>query len=378
MLAPPEKVLAPPEKVLAPPEKVQSTGSTFVWIPDDTKSALAGEIPAKDSKGKLQEFLCTICLTHAFQTAVVTPCGHIFHLTCIKGAVAGATGYRPAKCPNCRELLPAGQPWREAPLCVKRFMDRAEVECPQGCGAELVFEDLERHVSGPGGCPNTTLRCGNKGCEAAFKRADEAQHREQCVHAIVSCAKCGDEVPRSALQRHDAQECPERAVKCPHCGAEGVAFCRMEQHKRECTGPLQVRHAAQLMESLLELRGLVKRQQDQIEKQQEFCSCMGRQLAAMGVPLCVAVRSAERPQLSGLYSLLGERAHGAAVWGRGGDRVLRSKAGYWLVQGEAHGDGGSLGSAASTAHSPADVVQWQCGSDAAGWAAAPGTTVEGR
>eukprot|EP00756_Hemistasia_phaeocysticola_P024276 Hpha_TRINITY_DN15939_c1_g5::TRINITY_DN15939_c1_g5_i1::g.71703::m.71703/K10393/KIF2_24, MCAK; kinesin family member 2/24 len=101
-------------------------------------------------------------------------------------------------------------------------------KCP-GCGAEKRnVAALEAHKEE---CGLLVIACDY--CPASFKRKDQEKHSQGCAKFPVECKQCNESVPREALKRHQAQECPKGETSCLFCRAK-LTRDELEAHKKVC------------------------------------------------------------------------------------------------------------------------------------------------
>eukprot|EP01062_Namystynia_karyoxenos_P057894 TRINITY_DN4909_c0_g1_i7.p1 TRINITY_DN4909_c0_g1~~TRINITY_DN4909_c0_g1_i7.p1 ORF type:complete len:244 (+),score=57.10 TRINITY_DN4909_c0_g1_i7:91-732(+) len=145
-------------------------------LPDKVTDALAGHIEALGRPQELEEFVCHVCKDHAFGSPVSTTCdaGHLFHEECIERWLQDKTS-----CPVCRQELPT-EKFRAVQTFVRSTINRAEVQCPQRCGATFPFDKLQHHIVAV--CPNTDFACANQGCGVYGSRLHITEHTPSCPH----------------------------------------------------------------------------------------------------------------------------------------------------------------------------------------------------
>ena len=142
---------------------------------------------------------CAICLS-VLKDPYQTPCGHRFCSKCIRPVMASDNSV----CPTDRKEISAGNTFPDN--AVKLQINGLKVRCPMAA----------------------------QGCEWTGELCNEAAHLSRCSHARVECRLCGESVPRDALQRHSAAECPSRPVQCEYCHCR-VPYSQMKQHYfQEC------------------------------------------------------------------------------------------------------------------------------------------------
>eukprot|EP01062_Namystynia_karyoxenos_P030288 TRINITY_DN22639_c0_g1_i1.p1 TRINITY_DN22639_c0_g1~~TRINITY_DN22639_c0_g1_i1.p1 ORF type:complete len:482 (+),score=117.16 TRINITY_DN22639_c0_g1_i1:86-1531(+) len=374
------------------PEEVRTPEGERFNLSQKTTDALAGQIDAADSGPHTEELQCSVCHHPCFKCPVQTPCQHIFHRDCIEQYVQARQQRKHGKggrsCPICRSRLP--DPLEDAPLAIRGMLNKTKVNCPQGCGKEVPFEQLHKHVHDEDGCPFTPLVCGNGTCGASYLRRDAPAHRRTCGHAIVPCGSCGEKLRRASLQAH------EKKTTCPYCQKQGIPGCCLDAHMhKECTGAMPVHHHMRMMQELRQLQhqmqslqhvlghtgtqfrdvALPKSLRDLLavdgaryelrvdgidtpfvlhrEDGRLFTDCSAyrgaqpvclsiaghstppqegtteEELQQEGEPPVLVVASLERPQCAGRYTKLKDRVNGKAVWGCGNNRILMHSSTHW-------------------------------------------------
>eukprot|EP01062_Namystynia_karyoxenos_P055228 TRINITY_DN459_c0_g1_i2.p1 TRINITY_DN459_c0_g1~~TRINITY_DN459_c0_g1_i2.p1 ORF type:complete len:537 (+),score=133.83 TRINITY_DN459_c0_g1_i2:93-1703(+) len=237
-----------------------------------TLDALAGLVDAADTAGVMEELVCAVCTHPGFKCPVQAPCEHVFHRTCIEESAAKPG----SKCPVCRVDLPAGGGLKDASLPIRGMLNRAKVKCPQGCGHEVPFEQLHKHIHDEGGCPLTPLICCNGTCGASYLRRDAAAHRKSCSHAIVRCGACGQKLRRAELQSHESK------INCPHCHKQGIYGCGMDAHMHtECTGAVPMHVVMRMMQ---EMRQELHQQQHKMHSVQHILEHTGTKIHDLVLP----------------------------------------------------------------------------------------------
>eukprot|EP01062_Namystynia_karyoxenos_P032622 TRINITY_DN24050_c0_g1_i1.p1 TRINITY_DN24050_c0_g1~~TRINITY_DN24050_c0_g1_i1.p1 ORF type:complete len:476 (+),score=150.36 TRINITY_DN24050_c0_g1_i1:78-1505(+) len=198
-----------------------------VVLTEQARTALTGIIEAYGADLALRQLACAICTTPAFACPVLTPCEHLFHEHCIERIGPNQ------QCPMCRAQFPPGPvPYVEAPRPFREHLNAVSVACPQECQAVMPFCELRSHLIDA--CPATCIPCANAGCPEAPPRSAVAEHARACSYAVVSCEHCSRKRKRSEQQAH-VRECERRRVPCPHgCGRQGIVYCEMDAHRRDC------------------------------------------------------------------------------------------------------------------------------------------------
>eukprot|EP00929_Paragymnodinium_shiwhaense_P065637 TRINITY_DN32886_c0_g1_i1.p1 TRINITY_DN32886_c0_g1~~TRINITY_DN32886_c0_g1_i1.p1 ORF type:complete len:350 (-),score=52.09 TRINITY_DN32886_c0_g1_i1:113-1162(-) len=167
---------------------------------------------------------CAVCLEPAFG-GVQTACEHIFHESCLQRAF-GAQGNR---CPTCRSVLedPAYKPLHRI---LRNELEEQPVRCPQECGAEVPWGQLNDHVCK--NCPNMFFACTNHGCSVVLAYSALEAHILSCEHRGVVCS-CGLQLKQKDLDDHLSSVCPEQEMACRYCGQGGKRRKLMDAHLRE-------------------------------------------------------------------------------------------------------------------------------------------------
>ncbi|TRZ00845.1 hypothetical protein DNTS_014115 [Danionella cerebrum] len=163
-------------------------------LPPDTQGYDVEFDPPLESK-----YECPICLM-GLRSAVQTPCGHRFCLSCIKKSIRD-TGQ---KCPVDNEVLLEDQ------LFPDNFAKR-----------EIL---------------SLTVRCSNIGCNNKMELRQLEKHLSQCKFSTAHCPQCLESVLKSHLDEHKSQFCSQRLMTCPACAGTFICpfantrceYCEME------------------------------------------------------------------------------------------------------------------------------------------------------
>ncbi|CAD7947185.1 unnamed protein product [Amoebophrya sp. A120] len=136
-------------------------------------------------------------------------------------------------------------------LCKKR-----NAECELGCGAKLVYEDMEKHCGIE--CPNRGVICPM--CHEVVLAKDLPAHGLDCTHRPTQCNLCGVEFPLILQPEHDTT-CPQRQVDCNWCYESVIAAALFKPHKTEqCTQ--RYRRARELSDAIYMCRPAEEVQQN--------------------------------------------------------------------------------------------------------------------
>mmetsp|Transcript_158736 Transcript_158736/g.289447 ORF Transcript_158736/g.289447 Transcript_158736/m.289447 type:complete len:219 (-) Transcript_158736:109-765(-) len=149
-------------------------------VTDDTSQALRGYgLEAVDVPGDLQ---CPVCMSPAFN-GVVTTCEHAFHQECLQQSLR----QRPQQCPSCRGRLKKGKEFSPIGRMIQNnVLSALVVHCPQRCGMQVTFEQLEAHVARD--CVSTPFKCPHSGCNKIAPQDELFPHIETCVFAPQASA----------------------------------------------------------------------------------------------------------------------------------------------------------------------------------------------
>ena len=128
----------------------------------------------------VSKFVCAICQEILYEP-VQTSCGHLFCGRCLKRI-------RSKKCPSCR--------------------------------AEFVREPIEDKFN-EREIRNLIVKCQNssRGCEWEGELGNVESHQNGvCGYQLVQCGnKCGAEIERRDVEKHEKDHCELRMYECPYC-----------------------------------------------------------------------------------------------------------------------------------------------------------------
>lgn len=153
-----------------------------------------------------EKFLCGYCelvLREPMQSA----CGHRFCNFC--KLELGRNQTDPVKCQAC---ITEGVPEEESILNVtSMFEDKAAIR------------EMKKLAT----------KCINQGCNWKGVFQDYLTHENTCDKKMVSCSKCGTQVPQAKLTNHETKSCVKRTVSCQWCKQEMI-FEQQEKHQGNC------------------------------------------------------------------------------------------------------------------------------------------------
>ena len=178
----------------------------------------------------VERFLCPICQEILYEP-VQTSCGHLFCKKCLKGVQS-------KNCPSCRaefEEEPRRDKFHE------REIRNLIVKCQnssKGCEWEGELGNVESHQNGV--CGYQLVQCGNK-CGAEMERREVEKHEEDhCKLRWYKCPYCKRYKNTYKKVTSDYfKECNWFPLDCPNnCGKEGIERKDMSSHL--CTCPEEV------------------------------------------------------------------------------------------------------------------------------------------
>ena len=151
-------------------------------------------------KSFVERFLCPICQEILYKP-VQTSCGHLFCGKCLKRV-------RSKNCPSCR--------------------------------AEFIREPIEDKFN-EREIRNLIVKCQNssRGCEWEGELGNVESHQNGvCGYQLVQCGnKCGAEMERREVEKHEEDDCELRMYMCPYCWFHRDTYKRVtSEHFKECVG----------------------------------------------------------------------------------------------------------------------------------------------
>eukprot|EP01062_Namystynia_karyoxenos_P037072 TRINITY_DN269_c0_g1_i2.p1 TRINITY_DN269_c0_g1~~TRINITY_DN269_c0_g1_i2.p1 ORF type:complete len:567 (+),score=113.93 TRINITY_DN269_c0_g1_i2:89-1702(+) len=216
-------------------------------LDEGVKLALAGCIDPAEGQPHAEQAGCGVCMGPAFNMPVHAPCGHLFHLDCLRRAMdRNIEKDEPRQCPVCRAEVGPGAGYTRS-WALANILDGTDVECPLQCDhppKRMRFDRLELHVEAD--CPLVPVLCTSEGCDAVVPRRDLRSHLLLCPHRETPCKDCG-KMLRRCLKRVHAETCPARMVLCEFCRRD-VPQCDTEHHLlRHCTAMVRPERLAEIM-----------------------------------------------------------------------------------------------------------------------------------
>lgn len=158
--------------------------------------------------------VCPICQC-PFQNPVQLECDHSFCKDCLRQSFnINAERQRSRPCPTCRRPHSVVVE-RQAPRYVQRMLDELMVKCPNdeaGCKTQLKRGEVRDHIHHY--CDHQKTPCPDDDCSHDVLRKDR---NKGCLHHMVQCENCFDEIMASDMDIHLEQTCPKNIADCPHC-----------------------------------------------------------------------------------------------------------------------------------------------------------------
>ena len=145
-----------------------------------------------------EEYQCSICLSLLKDPHLTTCCGHHF----------------------CKE-------------CIIRVA-QANQPCPM-CKTEGFIAVIDKNVSRRIRALAVKCKYHSRGCEWTGELGNAEHHyAEQCQYSEVECPNgCGQGIPRSQIDHHVKESCPNRMVQCQYCN-ETVVYSALNSHYAAC------------------------------------------------------------------------------------------------------------------------------------------------
>ncbi|KUJ23125.1 uncharacterized protein LY89DRAFT_713648 [Mollisia scopiformis] len=183
-----------------------------------------------------QNLMCSICRMAFYKPVMARRCLHLFCRSCLDQAIK----HNGAVCPIDRrslELPPdvssenvAGS-FVKAPHAIRNQVDALIVQCP-ACLDQVVRSEVESHLANE--CPEALMSCPGKNnvenCQYQILRKDLTA---RCLHYIGRCDDCGEKVLMIDMRLHKRYDCKERMTSCALCGTEYNKFDAQDHHD-EC------------------------------------------------------------------------------------------------------------------------------------------------
>ena len=179
-----------------------------------------------------EEFNCSIC-TKVLQEPMLTDCcGQHLCKACLENWFETGPGQKRTKtCPHCRseEFVYI----KSLPL--KRKISNLEIYCPNratGCGKQFSLGDLGSHLAT---CSFVYVFCTKK-CGVSLLRNDLQEHcQKTCPNRKVKCQHCGMSGIHEQITGFHLTSCPDVPLVCPiKCGGRGIKRKDLTVHKQEC------------------------------------------------------------------------------------------------------------------------------------------------
>ena len=159
-------------------------------------------------------------------------CGQHFCKACLENWFdSGPRKKKKKTCPHCRSKDFAYI--KSLPL--KRKISNLEIYCPnraEGCGEQFSLGVLETHLAK---CSFVCVECTNK-CGVALLRIDLQEHcQKTCPNRKVKCQHCGKSGIYEQITGAHLKACPDVPLVCPRkCGKQGIKRKDLTVHKQEC------------------------------------------------------------------------------------------------------------------------------------------------
>ncbi|XP_071481968.1 TNF receptor-associated factor 3-like [Diadema antillarum] len=197
-----ENVLAPSIRSLQSDSGMESEGQpgSVGTSPPLSYRELEGYPPEIFKAPPNDHYLCGICgLITRWPVQTDCGCGLFCH-GCLHRHIRSNHQPDSLPCPRCEEMIPT----RDIQLdkIAHRRLQKLEITCPFGCGAEMLLKDLDKHEED---CEFVFIDCVNKsqGCMESVRRNELAEHLgSRCDYRIVVCDHCNMQLVANKLQDH--------------------------------------------------------------------------------------------------------------------------------------------------------------------------------
>lgn len=173
--------------------------------------------PAEKEIAERMNLTCNICWKLR-PNPWSSDCGHNVCRDClcqvhVRVAMAGVDEVEPDECFVCHTKKPY---WCDDET-LKRQAGAIKVHCARkDCDWNGSFGDWTRHTDEL--CDERVITCTNKGCDVKWLAKDGSLHAIGCPHRVVQCLQCCDYIVTNKMDKHVADECSDRKVKCRLCG----------------------------------------------------------------------------------------------------------------------------------------------------------------
>ena len=179
-----------------------------------------------------EEYNCSICTKVLDEPMLTDCCGQHFCKACLENWFETRPGQRRTKtCPHCRseEFVYI----KSLPL--KRKISNLEIYCPKrakGCGEKFSLGVLGTHLAT---CSFVYVECTNK-CGVALLQKDLQEHcQNTCPNRIVKCQHCGMSGIHIVITGTHLKACPDVPLVCPRkCGKQGIKRKDLTVRKQKC------------------------------------------------------------------------------------------------------------------------------------------------
>ena len=179
-----------------------------------------------------EEYNCSICTKVLDEPMLTDCCGQHFCKVCLENWFETGPGQKRTKtCPHCRseEFVYI----KSLPL--KRKISSLEIYCPnhaKGCREQFSLGVLENHLAT---CSFVYVECTNK-CGVVLLRKDLQEHcQKTCPNRKVKCQHCGMSGIHEQITGFHLTACPDVPLMCPRkCRKQGIKRKDLTVHKQEC------------------------------------------------------------------------------------------------------------------------------------------------
>lgn len=155
--------------------------------------------------------------------ACCCPVGHSFCYSCIYRNI---TVFGESRCP-CDNAADEGRQLTveslRPVLNMQQLIDNLTVRCRnEGCSWTGRRASYDNHLNS---CEFGIVKCSFPDCREEMRRAQVAEHRLICLHRMVNCSGCQEEMKAGKLDEHIRVQCSHTLVSCRfNCGERIIRY----------------------------------------------------------------------------------------------------------------------------------------------------------
>jgi hypothetical protein len=197
---------------------------------DEAKSKMSLQWDARclDYVSEIDDnLMCAICHS-PFVSPVSLKCQHVFCRHCLFEALSHQLDTK--TCPTCRRGT-SNDAITPVPKIIDRILEELRVRCPLkdlGCAEVIPRGTIQTHLDRY--CGFEEVSCPSDDCDLTIPRR---LSEEPCLHQIVSCPDCAEQMPKLELLNHQVTSCKQISLTCPDCEVQ-LQRAEFNDHIDQC------------------------------------------------------------------------------------------------------------------------------------------------